>query len=104
MTTDLHLIVVPLQLSTQLLELLLQPHSLAQLGAVGIPLLLQSVPTPLVLLVLLVEASHIRQELARAFGEVINLLHVVHLGYLLEQVTIRSLNLALYRPSISMRS
>lgn len=97
--TNLHLVVVPLKFPTQLLKLLLKTDRLAEFGATAVSFLLQRVATSLVLLVLLLQASHIRQEFARSLRQVVNLLHIIHLGHLLHQVTVGSFDLALCRPA-----
>lgn len=79
----LHLVVILLQLSAELLQFLLETDILAQFGTIRISLLLQGITSFLVALVFLFQSSHICKEFTRSLGEVVNLLHIVHLGNLL---------------------
>ncbi|MDA4133117.1 MAG: hypothetical protein OK454_08350, partial [Thaumarchaeota archaeon] len=86
---DLQLVVLLLQLAAELLQLLLEPDRLAQLGAALVLFLLQLVAALLVLDALALVALQLGQELGAALGQVVDLLHVVHLGRLAVELAVR---------------
>lgn len=67
MTTHLHLLVLPLQLPAQLLQLLLHADRLTQLRPALILLLLQQIGSLLVLGMVSIESSHVGQQFGVAF-------------------------------------
>lgn len=94
--TDLQSIVLPLQLSTQLLQFVFQGVRFALLGSREVLLLLQHVASFLVLDVISFESLHISQMLSHPFLQDLNLLHIIHARGVVVEFAICFLDFSFY--------
>jgi hypothetical protein len=91
----LKLVIFPLKLTAELLQLLFERHSFVELVPAAVLVFLQLVPSFLVLDTLALVPLHIREEIGTSFRQVLDFLELAHLRGLTVQLPIRLPNLPL---------